>query len=57
MSPIEKKRMEVNLANVRAGRLANELKIDELCEAIDRIKKDIQIAADKEVELEQALKG
>lgn len=56
MLPLEKKRAEVNLANVRAGRLANELKVDELYEAIERIKKDIQISADKEAEIEQLLK-
>jgi hypothetical protein len=52
---LERKRAEVNLANIRAGRLANELKIDELHEAIERIKKDVQIAKDKEAEIEQSL--
>ncbi len=49
---IEVKKLQVQLANVRAARLANELKVDEMHEAIVRIEKDIQISVAKEAELE-----
>ena len=48
---LEIKRLEVQLANVQAARLNNELRIDELSEQIEKIKKDIQISLDKEAEL------
>lgn len=57
MSPLEVKRLEVQLANVRAGRMALELKIDEFAEAAERIRKDIQISLDREAVLEQQIKG
>lgn len=54
---LEIKRLEVQLANVKASRLNNELKVDELLEAIERMKKDIQVSLDKETELENQIKG
>lgn len=57
MTPLEVKRLEVQLANVRAARLANELKVDELLEVIERLKKDIQLSSDKETEIELSIQS
>lgn len=53
---IATKRIQVQLAHVRAARLANELKVEELQEAVSRIQNDIQISLDKEAELEAQMK-
>lgn len=53
---LEIKRLEVQLANVKAARLSNELRIDELSEQIERIKKDIEVSLAKEMELENIIK-
>jgi hypothetical protein len=54
---LDLKRLQVQLANVRAARLANELKVDELREAIERIEKDIQVSLAKETDLETQIKN
>jgi hypothetical protein len=54
---LDLKRLQVQAANVKAARLANELKVDELLEAIERIKKDIQVSLDRESDLETQIKG
>lgn len=56
MTALEKKRLEVNFANVRAARLANELKIAELKDVILRLEKDIEISLSKEADLTEQLK-
>lgn len=53
---LEAKRIEVQLANVRAARLNNELRVEELLEVIEKLKKDIQISLEKENELQQTYK-
>ncbi len=54
---IEIKKLEVQLANVKAARLGNELKIDELGEVIAKLKKDVQISLSKEDELALTIKN
>lgn len=54
---LEVKRLEVQLANVKAARMANELRVDELLESVERLKKDLEISMTKEVELEDIIKN
>lgn len=55
MTSLERLTAESNLANVKAARLSNQLKVAQLEDAIERIKKDIQVSLDKEAEIEQKL--
>lgn len=55
MTSLERLTAESNLANVKASRLANQLKVAQLEDAIERIKKDVQVSLDKEAEIEQQL--
>lgn len=56
MTPLEKRKKEVELARVRTARMELELKIDERLDEIERLKQHIQIQIDKENELEKELK-
>ena len=55
MSPLERKKMEAELARVFAARLDMEVRLCELEEAIARIQKDVNIQLVKEEELRQKL--
>ena len=55
MSPLEKKKIEAELARVFAARLDMEVRLAELEEATARIQKDVNIQLIKEVELKQKL--
>lgn len=52
---IQKKKISAELARVVAARLEMEVKLCELEEAIERIKKEIEIQAKKEEELQQKI--
>lgn len=51
MSPIELKRMQLELIKVAASRAEMEFRIEERLEDIARIKDNIKIQLDKEAEL------
>jgi polyribonucleotide nucleotidyltransferase len=55
MSPLEKKKIEAELARVFAARLDMEVRLAELEEATTRIQKDVNIQLIKEAELKQKL--
>ncbi len=50
------KRLNVQLAQVSAARLAMELSIEERLDEIERLKSSIQIQLDKETEISAAIK-
>jgi CII-binding regulator of phage lambda lysogenization HflD len=52
---IQKKKASAELARVVAARLEMEVKLCELEEAIERIKKEINIQSQKEEELKQKM--
>lgn len=52
---IQKKKASAELARVIAARLEMEVKLAELEEAIERIKKEISIQSQKEEELKQKM--
>lgn len=52
MTPLEIKRMKLELVQVGAARASLEFRIEEHLEDIDRIKKSIAIQVDKELELQ-----
>lgn len=52
---LEYKKLEAQLAGVRAARLANEVKVYELSDAIERINKDIQVSLEREADLEKQM--
>lgn len=52
---LEIKKLELQLAQVAVSRQANEVRILELRETIDRIQKDIEISKAKEVELQNQI--
>lgn len=56
MTPLEKRKKEVELARVRTARMELELKIEERLDEITRLKEHIEIQTKKEKELEQELK-
>lgn len=56
MSPIEIKRLKVELARVTSARMEQELRIDEHNENIERLEAAILIQTAKEAELEQKIK-
>lgn len=55
MSPIDKRRKQVQLQQVKAARMDLELRIDERLEEIERIKENIKIQIEKEKSLEQEI--
>lgn len=54
---LEKKKTEVELMRVRTARMELEYKIEERRDEIKRMEEHIVIQANKEIELEQKLKG
>ena len=44
---VELKRLESQLANVRAGRISNELRVEELKSHIEQLEADIKISLEK----------
>ena len=56
MSPIEIKKLKVELMQVQAARASLELRIDERKEEIERIEANILIQIAKEEELSQKIK-
>jgi hypothetical protein len=56
MTQLEIKKIEAELARVRAARLEMEVRLAELEEAMNRIKKDTDLHLTKERELESKLK-
>lgn len=56
MTPIEFKRLKVELARVVSARMEQELRIDEHKENIDRLEQSITIQLAKEAELGQKIK-
>lgn len=57
MSPLDLKKMQVELLQVQASKAALELRVEERLEEIERIKEHIAISAAKEVELKDKLKS
>ena len=55
MSPLDKKKVELELSQVRVGRESMELKIMEREDEIERIKGQIEIQVKREKELIQKL--
>lgn len=55
MTALEKKKIEAELAKVKAARLDMEVRIEELQEAFIRMERDIKIQQDKEEELQKKL--
>ena len=56
MSPYELKKLQVEYKQVNAAREAQELKIFEIMEQVDRIQKSIDVSKAKEEELLAKLK-
>lgn len=56
MTPIELKRLKVELARVQSARMEQELRIDEHNENIERLQAAILIQQAKEVELTEKIK-
>lgn len=56
MTPIDLKRLKVELARVTSARMEQELRIDEHKENIERLEAAILIQTAKEAELEQKIK-
>jgi hypothetical protein len=55
MTVLEEKKIQAELARVKAARLDMEVRVEELQEAFARMAKDIKIQQDKEAELQQKL--
>jgi hypothetical protein len=53
---LEKKKMQVELMRVQAGKAELELKIEERLDEIERLKEHIKIQEKKESELQDKLK-
>lgn len=53
---LEIRKLELQLAQVAVARQANEVRVLELQEAIERIEKDIDISKAKEAELDKQIK-
>lgn len=56
-SPLEKKKLQVELLRVGAARAELELRIDERQEEIERLKEHIKIQELKEIELTEKIKS
>jgi hypothetical protein len=52
MSPLELKKVKLELVKVQAARCELEYRVEERLEEIDRIKSNIQIQLNKEAELQ-----
>lgn len=52
MTPLELKRMKLDLIKVAAARAEMEFKVEERLEDIQRIKDNIKVQLDKEAELQ-----
>jgi predicted nucleic acid-binding Zn-ribbon protein len=57
MSPLEKKKLQVELSRVRTAREDCELRIMEFKEQIERLEASIHVQLEKEAELETKLGG
>jgi hypothetical protein len=55
MTPLEKKKIEAELARVKSARLDMEVRLVELEEAMQRILRDVEIQSSKEKELQLKL--
>jgi hypothetical protein len=55
MTPLEKKKIEAELARVKSARLDMEVRLVELEEAMQRILRDVEIQSNKEKELQAKL--
>lgn len=56
MSPLDKKKVSVELLQVQAARASLELRIEERLEEIERLKENIKISLTREDELKDKLK-
>lgn len=56
MSPLDLKKIKVELLQVQAGRASLELRIEERLDEINRLKEHIQISMNKENELQEKIK-
>lgn len=52
MSPIEMKKLKVELIRVQAARMELELRVDERLDEIQRLKENIDAQIKREIELE-----
>ena len=57
MSPLELKKLRVELLNVQAAKASLELRVEERLEEIERIKEHIEISKNKEKELITKIEG
>lgn len=57
MTPIELKRLKVELARVQSARMEQELRIDEHMENIERLQLAILVQQAKEAELAEKIKN
>ncbi len=57
MSPLDLKKLKVELLRVSAAKAELELRIDEYHDQIERLKLNIKVQADKEIELAEKIKG
>lgn len=57
MSNLDKRRREVELAQVKAYRMGMELKVEEKLEEIQRLKHEIEISLKKEIDLDKKING
>lgn len=57
MTPIELKRLKVELARVQSARMEQELRIDEHNENIERLQQAILVQQAKEAELTEKIKN
>lgn len=57
MTPIELKRLKVELARVQSARMEQELRIDEHNENIERLQQAILVQQAKEAELAEKIKN
>ena len=57
MTPIELKRIKVELSRVQSARMEQELRIDEHMENIERLNQNILIQQAKEAELMEKIKN
>lgn len=57
MTPIELKRIKVELARVQSARMEQELRIDEHKENIERLEQSIIVQQAKEAELAERIKA
>lgn len=56
MSPLEMKKLKVELIQVQAGRAGLELRIEERLDEIERLKEHVAVSLKKEQELDEKIK-